>query len=121
MVPVPRSPTSPVRLLVGSVTFLFFALNTVFWCLVLYAVTLLRILVPSQGWRRLTSAASVWIGEVWISGNTRWLQATQPTRWDSSGLEGLDPKASYVVVSNHVSLVDIPILQGIFLHRIPFL
>jgi 1-acyl-sn-glycerol-3-phosphate acyltransferase len=114
------APPAAVRVVTGSVTFLLFALNTVFWCLLLYFVTLLR-LVPVAAWRRLASRLLVGIGEAWIAVNTFCLRVTQPTVHDVKGLEGLRRDASYLVVSNHQSVVDIPLLQGVFLRRIPFL
>ncbi len=42
-------------------------------------------------------------------------------RWDVEGVEGLSPDRWYVVVANHQSRVDIPVLQKVFNGRIPFL
>jgi 1-acyl-sn-glycerol-3-phosphate acyltransferase len=121
MSPRRPAPTAAVRVAVGSVTFLLFAANTVFWCLLLYLATLLKLLVPIAAWRRPASRLLVAIGEAWIGVNTFCLRVTQPTRYDVTGLEGLRRDASYLVVSNHQSWVDIPVLQGIFLRKIPFL
>jgi len=115
------APPRPIRLLVGAVTFLFFALNTVFWCTLLFALTFLKFLVPIAAWRRLSSRGLIRIADAWIAGNSLGLALTQGTRWEVEGLEGLDPRASYLVLSNHQSWVDIPVLQKIFLGRIPFL
>ena len=119
----PARPTSPtaVRIAVGCVAFLLFAANTVFWCSLLYVVTLLKLAVPVAAWRRLTSRLLVAIGEAWIAVNTVCLRVTQPTAYDVTGLEGLRRDVSYLVISNHRSLVDIPVLQGVFLRRLPFL
>ena len=46
---MPSSPSSPLaagRLATGSATFLLFSLNTLFWCSLLYVVTLLKLVVP---------------------------------------------------------------------------
>jgi 1-acyl-sn-glycerol-3-phosphate acyltransferase len=115
------APPRPVRMLLGSATFLFFVLNTVFWCTLLFVLTLLKFLVPISAWRRLCSRGLVLIADAWIAGNSLGLALTQGTRWDVEGLEGLDPRASYLVLANHQSAVDIPVLQRIFLGRIPFL
>ena len=115
------APPSAVRVLVGSVTFLLFALNTLLLCLLLYLATLLKLVVPIASWRRAASRLVVAVGEAWIAVNTFFLRLTQPTIWDVEGLEGLRSDASYLVVSNHQSWVDIPVLQGVFLRRIPFL
>ena len=120
--PSPRpAPPAAVRVVVGSTAFLLFALNTVVWCSLLYVVTLLKLVVPVAGWRRATSRLLVAIGEAWIAVNTFCLRLTQPTAWDVAGLEGLRRDVSYLVVANHQSLVDIPVLQAAFLRRLPFL
>ncbi|MDX9733935.1 MAG: acyltransferase [Thermoanaerobaculia bacterium] len=117
----PASALSAGRLVTGSATFLLFALNTFFWCALLYLVTLLKLVVPIAAFRRAASRLLVAIGEAWIAVNTVSLKLTQPTVYDVTGLEGLRRNVSYLVVSNHQSWVDIPVLQGVFLRRIPFL
>lgn len=115
------APSAAVRLVVGSVTFLLFATNTVVLCSVLYLVTLVKLVVPLAAWRRRVSQLLVAIGEAWIAVNTFCLRVTQPTVYDVRGLEGLHRDVSYLVVSNHQSGGDIPVLQGVFLRRLPFL
>jgi 1-acyl-sn-glycerol-3-phosphate acyltransferase len=115
------APPAVVRLAVGSVAFLLFAANTVVLCLVLYLVTLFKLAVPLASWRSRVSRLLVAIGEAWIAVNTFFLRVTQPTVYDVRGLEGLRRDVSYLVVSNHQSWVDIPVLQGVFLRRLPFL
>jgi 1-acyl-sn-glycerol-3-phosphate acyltransferase len=114
----PRLPPGPIR---GTFTFALIALNTVLCCIPLFAVALLKLLVPVTGWRRLTSRWLVGIAQLWIANNTAMLRATQSTRWDVEGVEGLDPEQWYLVVSNHRSWVDIFALQAVFNRRIPFL
>lgn len=115
------APPAAVRLVVGSFTFLLFATNTVVLCSFLYLVTLLKLAVPLAAWKRRVSRFLVAIGEAWIAVNTFCLRVTQPTVYDVRGLEGLRRDVSYLVVSNHLSEGDIPVLQGIFLRRLPFL
>lgn len=114
-------PPAAVRLVVGSFTFLLFATNTVVLCSFLYLVTLLRLAVPFAAWKRRVSRFLVAVGEAWIAVNTFCLRVTQQTVYDVRGLEGLRRDVSYLVVSNHQSWVDIPVLQGVFLRRLPFL
>ncbi|MRR12862.1 acyltransferase, partial [bacterium] len=94
---------------------------TVVLCSVLYLVTILKLVVPLAAWRRRVSRLLVAIGETWIAVNTFCLRHTQPTVYDVRGLEGLRRDVSYLVVSNHLSEGDIPVLQGVFLRRLPFL
>ena len=115
------APPRPVRVLVGGAAFLLFVLNTVFWCSLLFVLAFLKILVPITAWRRLCSRGLVLIADAWIAGNSLGLALTQGTRWEVEGLEGLDPRSSYLVLSNHQSWVDIPVLQKVFLGKIPFL
>jgi len=42
-------------------------------------------------------------------------------KWDVSGLENLNMNGTYLVLSNHLSLLDIPALQRVFFQKIPFL
>ena len=121
MSPRRSSPLSAGRLVAGSLTFVLFALNTVFWSVQLYAVALLKVAVPAEAFRRAASRLLVAIAGAWVAVNTACLRVTQPTVRDVKGLEGLRRDASYLVVSNHQSWVDIPLLQGVFLGRIPFL
>jgi 1-acyl-sn-glycerol-3-phosphate acyltransferase len=121
MMPARSASPTAVRIAVGSIAFLLFAANTVFWCTLLYLITILKFAVPVAAWRRLTSRLLVAIGEAWIAVNTFCLRVTQPTVYDVKGLEGLRRDVSYLVVSNHRSLVDIPVLQAVFLWRLPFL
>ena len=116
-----RTASVPVRVLVGSLTFLLFVLNTLFWCVLLFALTFAKLVVPVPAWRRLSSRGLVAIGESWIAVNSWGLALTQPTRWQVGLPATLQRDVSYLVVPNHQSWVDIPVLQRIFLGRIPFL
>lgn len=110
-----------LRHLVGGLTFLVFAANTLVWCFVLFAAALLKALVPWRPWRRFFTRVLMGIGSVWIDGNSRGLDLTQRITWDVRGLEGLSEGGWYLVSSNHRSWVDIAVLQRVFNHRIPFL
>jgi 1-acyl-sn-glycerol-3-phosphate acyltransferase len=61
------------------------------------------------------------IAESWIAVNgfTFWLLTR--IEWQVEGLEGLRYDGWYLVLSNHQSWVDIPVLQKTFNRRIPFL
>jgi len=121
MPPAPRPPSAPVGIAVGVTAVFLLVVNTVFWCSLLFTVTLAKILVPVAAWRRLCSRMLVFIAEAWVAVNSWGLSVTQPTRWDVELPGTLSPDASYLVVSNHQSGVDIPVLQKVFLGRIPFL
>jgi len=98
-----------------------YTLNTVFWCLLLFSVALLKAIVPHGGWRRQCSRILNWIAARWIAVNNLNLQVMNSIRWDIRGLEALRAGNWYLVLSNHQSWVDILVLQRIFHRRIPFL
>jgi 1-acyl-sn-glycerol-3-phosphate acyltransferase len=52
--------------------------------------------------------ASRWFGGLWGRGLVRAI----PARLHITGLDHLDPAKSYILVANHLSLMDIPILYG---------
>ena len=117
----PGPPATPIRLLVGSLAILLFVLNTIFWCTLLFLLTIAKLVVPVPAWRRFSSRGLVALGEAWIAVNSWGLAVTQPTRWQVSLPSSLRRDTSYLVVPNHQSGVDIPVLQRVFLGRIPFL
>jgi len=117
----PRPPVAPARFAVGVAALLVLAANTLFWCALLFAVTLAKLLIPVPAWRRICSRALIFIAEAWVAVNSWGLSVTQPTRWDVLLPLTLSPGVSYLVVSNHQSWVDIPVLQKVLLGRIPFL
>ena len=53
-------------------------------------------------------AASRWFGGMWGRGLLR----AVPARVRVSGLENIDPSVPYIIVANHLSLIDIPTLYG---------
>jgi 1-acyl-sn-glycerol-3-phosphate acyltransferase len=61
------------------------------------------------------------IAQFWIGNNNRIIALTQRVRWEITGLEGLSTQQWYLVCSNHLSGLDIPVLQKVFHRRIPFL
>lgn len=97
-----------------------FILNTLFWCLPFYVLVAAKVAVPHRGWRRGCTRALLSIAESWSAMNDRGLGATQKTRWEVSGAEGLDRRSWYLVSCNHRSWVDIVVLQRVFNRKIPF-
>ncbi len=96
-------------------------LNTVFWCLLLYPIAFLKLIVPIKKFRNWCSRLTVRIAESFIDGNNWNIRVTQNVKWDIRLPEGLSYFKNYFVCSNHQSWVDIIVLQHAFNHRIPFL
>jgi 1-acyl-sn-glycerol-3-phosphate acyltransferase len=100
---------------------LLLALNVVFHVLVLFAFTLVKVIVPFRAVRLACSRVLVGIAESWIGVNNVLFDVFTRTRWAIEGLDGLRRDGNYLVLCNHQSWVDIPVLQKIFNRRIPFL
>ena len=100
---------------------LLIAVNTLVHTLPLFAVALFKVLLPWSPWRRGCSALLAHITESWIAVNSALIGLMTPTRFHVEGLDGLRRDGSYLVLSNHQSWVDIPVLQKVFNRRIPFM
>jgi 1-acyl-sn-glycerol-3-phosphate acyltransferase len=109
---------APLR---GVISALLLALNTLICCWPLFAVALLKLLLPFPAAQRLLRAVMHGIAEFWIGVNKFWMDLVRDTRWDVEGLEGLDMRHSYLVTSNHQSWVDILVLQYLLNRRMPLL
>lgn len=97
------------------------AANTVVHATPLLALALVKVLLPFAAARRGLSRALVALAEGWVSTNSRLLAAFTPTRWRIEGTEGLSHEGWYLVMANHQSWVDIPVLQHALNRRVPFL
>ena len=108
-------------LLRGIIASLLLVLNTLFWCWPLFALALLKLILPFAPVQRGLRFAMHWIAESWIAFNSFWIRLVQPIEWDVEGLEKLDLTHSWLVTSNHQSWVDILALQYQFNRRLPLL
>jgi 1-acyl-sn-glycerol-3-phosphate acyltransferase len=71
--------------------------------------------------RAAWSRALVGIAERWIAFNSGLIARFTHTRWRIDLPDTLRADSNYLVLSNHQSWVDIPVLQHVFNRRIPFL
>ncbi|RLC33778.1 MAG: acyltransferase [Deltaproteobacteria bacterium] len=105
----------------GSLSLLLYVLNTFFWCVPLYFVAVLRLVLPLPFLKPVYEKLLIRISFAWIYCNNLNQDLFNKTRIVVSGLEGLKERGWYLVVSNHQTWVDILILQRVFFRRIPFL
>ncbi len=110
--------TAPPRIALG---FILIAAHTVLHATPLLLLAVVKLLVPSAKVRRALSRTLVVIAESWIAINSALIRTYAGTRIEVTGLAGLRRDGSYLVICNHQSWVDIPMLQAIFNRRIPFL
>jgi 1-acyl-sn-glycerol-3-phosphate acyltransferase len=105
----------------GSLSLILYILNTVFWCIPLFALAAAKAAVPLDFWMRRCSRMLNAIAENWIWVNNQNQKLVGNTRWDVQGLESLERSERYLLLANHQSWVDIMVLQRIFHRKIPFL
>ena len=107
--------------LVGALALVLLAANTLFWCLLLFALALVKLALPARrvvlGMDPLLNA----IATGWIAGTSAWLRAAQTTTWDVEGVQDLRYADWYLVNCNHQSWVDIFVLQHVLNRRVPLL
>lgn len=100
---------------------LLVALNTLVHATPLLVVALVKALLPVAAARRALSRVLVGLAEGWVSMNSRLLDLFTPIRWRIEGVDGLQHEGWYLVLVNHQSWVDIPVLQHALNGRAPFL
>ena len=71
--------------------------------------------------RRRVVLVLAWFGDVWVATNTHIFALFLNTRWDVRGLEGVRRDGHYLVISNHLSWIDIFALQRAFDRKAPLL
>jgi 1-acyl-sn-glycerol-3-phosphate acyltransferase len=105
----------------GVIAFLLLAINTLFWCTLLFAFALVKLVLPFQPVRKRIDPILNGIATLWVACNSGWMRLTQNTRWDVQGIDGLPYAGWYLVNCNHQSWVDIFVLQHLLNRRIPML
>jgi 1-acyl-sn-glycerol-3-phosphate acyltransferase len=105
----------------GVIALLVLALNTLFWCAPLFALSLVKLVLPIPAVRLRIGPALNAIATLRIACNSACVRLTQLTVWEVAGIEQLRYQGWYLVNSNHQSWVDIFVLQHVLNRRIPLL
>lgn len=104
-------------LLVGNV--LLWGTPVVLVGIVKFAV---HMTAPRSRMRTRIILALAWLAERWVRGNDRIFDRLLPTRWDIAGIgDDVRPDGHYLIISNHVSWVDVFVLFRAFHGRAPFI
>jgi 1-acyl-sn-glycerol-3-phosphate acyltransferase len=98
-----------------------FVTNTLFWSLLLLPVTLLKLALPFEFSRRFLGNVAAGIAGCWVYVNSLGIKLSKRVEVEVIGDDKLKPDDWYLVVSNHQSWADIPILQMVFRKKIPML
>ena len=114
----PNAILDPLR---GMFSLAVYTVNTLFWASLLFAVAIIKLLVPAKGFRRRCSAVLNFFAVRWVAVNKLNMRFINQIRVHARGIEALRAGNWYLVLSNHQSWVDIMVLQYIFHRRIPLL
>ncbi len=105
----------------GVLALVLLMLNTLFWCVLLFALALVKLVLPFAAVRVRIDPLLNAIATAWIACNSGWMRLTQRTTWDIAGVAELPYRGWYLVNCNHQSWVDIFVLQHVLNRRIPLL
>ncbi len=105
----------------GCIASLILATNILVIFSLMMPFAVIKLLLPVALVRRAMDRALNGLAQTWIGINGWWIALMQRIDWQVSGLDGLRPRAWYLVSSNHQTWVDILVLQKVFAGKIPFL
>jgi 1-acyl-sn-glycerol-3-phosphate acyltransferase len=105
----------------GAIMMVLLAINTVFWCIPLYVIFVLKLFTPAQsGARNALSRLASSLAQNWASINSLLSGIFHRIEWDLRVSSDLNPKGQYLVCSNHQTWNDIFVLMRAFGRRAPF-
>ncbi|KKO45111.1 acyltransferase [Arsukibacterium ikkense] len=99
------------------ISFSCFALNLAFWGLVVTPIGIVKLLLPFKGVHRLLAMAGRSCFRGWTIVNTGLINVFNDVDWQVSGEQTLDRESWYLLIANHKSWLDIPVVSG-FAHRL---
>ena len=110
----------------GIAVVILLALNTLLWGSLVVLVGIVKFIVhmtaPRSRLRTRVMLTLSWLAEWWVHGNNQIIDWLLPIEWAVTGIDGgLDPDGRYLIISNHLSWVDIFVLFRVFHHRIAFI
>ena len=95
-------------------------LNLIFWGTPILAGGLVKLLTFGEARRRVLMAV-VWLAERWAQCTNGIFDLLLDTRWHIEGDQDFDRNGHYLVISNHVSWVDIFAVLRVFVRKGPFI
>ncbi|MEA1971310.1 MAG: acyltransferase [Thermodesulfobacteriota bacterium] len=107
--------------ILGVVSIVIVALNTLFFMIPVYILSLLKFIIRLPAWQRICARMLMKTATSWMWGIIFILKLTQKISWDVEGIDDLSLDEWYFVNSNHQSWTDIIVMIKIFTGRIPFL
>ena len=103
----------------GQESVLLLIVNTLFWGVPLYLLTLLKLVTPTRRWRLRVLAGLNAIALAWIATNNWWIRHWIKPRISAQLPDGLSPRQWWLVIANHQSWTDIFVMQYLLHGRTP--
>jgi len=97
-----------------------FIVNTIFWAVPIYIVSLFKLTIPFKTIRIICDTLINKLSYTWMYCNNLFIDLLKKVEYKVQGIEALEIDQWYLVMANHQSWVDIIVLQKIFHNRIPF-
>jgi len=110
----------------GAITLVLLALNAAFWggCIALLGLLKFAVQMTAPRSRARTRVILMLasLATRWVGGNDRIFDRMLPTQWEIEGIgDDVQPDGHYLIVSNHISWVDILALYRAFHGRAAFI
>lgn len=105
----------------GILAILLYTVNTIVLTIPLIIFSFFKFIIPVKNMIVFIDKALIAIATLWIGVNTFNSRLFCRIEWDVRGLENLEKRQWYLVISNHQSWVDILALQTTLNRRIPML
>ena len=95
--------------------------NLILWGTPVLLGGLVKLLTVGHEPRRRMRLLLAWLGERWVAGNNWIFDSLLTTEWDIEGTEGIKYEGHYLIISNHVTWIDIFALFRAFQGHAAFL
>ena len=107
--------------ILGAIAGALLILHTLFWAIPLLIVSVAKLIVPWTPWRRLCAHWVIWLIEAgWVNTNSILMRLFLRVECDVTGLADTSLNKCYLIVCNHQTWLDIPVLLRVFKGQIPF-
>jgi len=105
----------------GALVLFVLFLNTVLWFIPLISFAILRGISPKESLKVFFNKNCSQMASMWVSCNSFIFSTINKTKWSIKGNDQLTVKNWYLILANHLSWVDIIVLQTVLNKKVPFL
>ena len=103
----------------APLAFFLFSCNLALWGTFVTLIGIAKLLSPNTKARAFWSKPAHWVYRSWSGYNKLIMELFNRVEWQVSGVAELKQDSWYLLISNHKSWLDIPVLSQFALNRIP--